>query len=312
MQVLGDLEELEAACGGGVAMTIGVFDAVHRGHQMLMGRARDEGQRRGLKSLVFTFERHPLSVLAPVHCPPAMTQPAQKVRLIEEQGVDLCLMLRFTAEIAATEPETFVREILAQKCRARFIVCGEDFSFGAGGGGKVELLRERAEEFGYEIEVCDSMMQGASPISSTRLRSDLIDGHLGEVEDLLGRRYGIEAEVVTGDGRGRELGFPTANLKAAEDQLIPADGVYAVIVRAGGAAHGGMLNIGSRPTFEGAGRAIEVHLFDFEAELTGTRIEMEFIARVRDERKFDGVEKLIEQLKRDEQTCRELCGEAMG
>lgn len=306
MQVFHHLEELEAPCRDGVCMTIGVFDAVHRGHQALMTRAREEAEKRNLKSLVFTFERHPLALLAPVHCPPTLTQPKRRASLIEDQGVDLLLLLRFTREIAAIPAEEFVEKILVDLCRVRYLVCGRDFSFGAGGRGNVQLLRELSTTCDYELEVLSPVMEGRSTISSTRIRDVLISGEVEQVVPMLSRRYAFQAEVVTGDQRGRQIGFPTANLMPQAGQLIPADGVYAVFVTVDGHRHGGMLNIGSRPTFEGAGRSIEVHLFDFNAELVGKTVEMEFVRRIRDEQKFASVDELVAQLKADEASARSI------
>lgn len=306
MDVFHHLEDLEAPCEGGTCVTIGVFDAVHLGHQALMRRTREEAVRRNLRSLVFTFERHPLALLAPVHCPPTLTQPKRRIPLIEGQGVDLLLLLRFTHEIAAIPAEEFVEKVLVGLCRARFVICGRDFSFGAGGKGNVQLLRELSTTFGYDLEVLAPVMEGRSVISSTRIRDLLISGDVENVVPMLSRRYGFSAEVVTGDARGRQIGFPTANLMPETGQLIPADGVYAVCVTSAGKRHGGMLNIGSRPTFDGAGRSIEVHLFDFHDNLVGQTIDMEFVRRIRDEQKFSSVEALIAQLRRDEADCRHL------
>lgn len=310
MEVFHHLEDLDEACKGGVCMTIGVFDAVHLGHQALMARAREEARRRGVSSLVFTFERHPLALLAPVYCPPTLTQPGKRSELIEAQGIDLCLMLRFTPQIAAIPPEEFVEDVLVRRCRVRFLITGPDFSFGAGGKGDVKLLRELSTGFGYDYEVLTPIRAGASTISSTRIRDMILSGDVEGVVPMLRRRYGFEAEVVTGDARGRTIGFPTANLMPENNQLVPADGVYAVRVRVGEQVHGGMLNIGTRPTFGGAGRSIEAHLFDFSGDLVGRRVETEFVRRIRDEKKFASVEELVEQLRRDEAVSREALASA--
>ncbi len=311
MILLKRLEQLTATCDGGACVTIGVFDAVHRGHQMIIKRARDEARMRAVTSLVVTFERHPLALLAPVHCPPAITQPEEKARLIEGLDVDACLMLRFTSEVADIPAEEFIREILVRRCGVRFITCGWNFSFGAGGKGTTEMLKSAGEELGFDVEIFEPMIQGHSPISSTGVRNLLIEGDVAEAVELLGRRYGFSAEVVTGDRRGRTIGYPTANLKPGENQLIPSEGVYAVAVETGdGAELGGMMNIGHRPTFAGAGPSIEVHIFDFDRDIVRQAIRVEFIERVRDEIKFDGVEKLVAQLGRDEAKCREICAKA--
>jgi riboflavin kinase / FMN adenylyltransferase len=310
MDILHQLEDLEGPCRDGVCLTIGVFDAVHLGHQALIRRTREESARRGLKSLVFTFERHPLALLAPVHCPPTLTQPRARAALIEKLGVDLLLLLRFTREVASIPPDAFVERVLVGLCRVRFLICGRDFSFGAGGRGNVQLLKELSTTFGYDIEVLSPVTEGRSAISSTRVRDTLLSGDVELVVPMLGRRYAFSAEVVTGDQRGRQIGFPTANLIPETGQLIPADGVYAVFVSLDGRRHGAMLNIGSRPTFEGAGRSVEAHLFDFSGELVGRTVELEFVKRLRDERKFSSVDALVEQLRHDEAASREILSRA--
>jgi riboflavin kinase / FMN adenylyltransferase len=306
MEILHQLEDLEGPCRDGVCMTIGVFDAVHLGHQALIRRSREESVKRDLKSLVFTFERHPLALLAPVHCPPTLTQPRARAGLIEGLGVDLLLLLRFTRDVASIPPEEFVERVLVGLCRVRFLICGRDFSFGAGGRGNVQLLRELSTTYGYDLEVLPPVMEGRVAISSTRVRDTLLSGDVDRVVPMLSRRYAFTAEVVTGDQRGRQIGFPTANLIPEAGQLIPADGVYAVFVTFDHRRHGGMLNIGSRPTFEGAGRSIEVHLFDFSGDLVGRDVELEFVRRLRDERKFSSVNELVAQLKNDESASREI------
>ncbi len=293
-------------------MTIGVFDAIHRGHQALIRRAKEQASVLGVRSLVFTFERHPLALLAPAYCPPTLLQPEIKARLIESLGIDLCLLLPFTAEVAATPADEFIKKILAGRCRARYVVCGKNFSFGAGGKGNARMLAELGPKFGFKVEVFDPVLEGHHWISSTRVRDTLLEGSIRHATEMLSRRYGFQAKVVTGDARGRTIGFPTANLVPAADQLVPADGVYAVAVSvlddqgAKSERHGGMLNIGQRPTFEGAGRSMEVHLFDFSRELVGRTVEIEFIERIRDEKKFSGVETLVAQLREDEATCRKI------
>lgn len=310
MRLLSTLDHLADACAEGVAMTIGVFDGVHRGHQMLIRRARDQARMRAVRSLVFTFERHPLAHLAPAYCPKTLTQPAEKARLIEELEVDLCLMLPFTGDFAAIPSGDFIERVLVGLCRVRYIVCGWNFSFGAGGQGNTDLLKRRGLELGFDTEIVDPLSAGVSPISSTGIRHYLLQGQTREAERLLMRPYGFEAEVVAGHGRGRQIGYPTANLQVPPNQLIPADGVYAVQVVSGGFLRGGMLNIGNRPTFEGAGRAMEVHLFDFSGDLNGQTVRMEFLERTRDERKFSGVDELVAQLKMDEAACRAIWEES--
>ncbi|MBI1785590.1 bifunctional riboflavin kinase/FAD synthetase [Candidatus Sumerlaeota bacterium] len=311
MRLLRKLDELDGACAAGTCVTIGVFDAVHRGHQALIQRAREEARRRGILSLVFTFERHPLNVLAPAYCPPAILQPDQKAALIAGLGVDLSLLLEFTAEFASISAGVFIEDILVGKCRTKFLNCGRNFSFGAGAKGHADLLIKEGKQFGFDVEILELVSEGASMVSSSRIRQSLLQGRVEDAATMLTRPYGFAAQVITGDQRGRQIGYPTANLLPPADQLIPADGVYAVRVAAEqeGPRLGGMLNIGTRPTFD-AGRSIEVHLFDFSGELVGRTIEVEFLSRIRDERKFASVDALIAQLKQDEAACRVICASA--
>jgi riboflavin kinase/FMN adenylyltransferase len=224
-------------------------------------------------------------------------------------------MLPFTREFAATPAERFIEEVLIGKCRARYLACGHDFSFGQGGRGDVAMLREYATRAGFEVDVLDAVEEGSSIVSSSRVRQALLQGHVEEAASLLTRPYALRGEVVPGEARGRTIGYPTANLKPPLGQLIPAVGVYAVAATidperadSGEPASrwGGMLNIGYRPTFDGRTLSIEAHLFDFSGELVGRTVEIEFLRRIRDEMKFSGIGALTEQLRRDEQTCRRI------
>lgn len=320
MRVMTEIDALRKPCADGVSMTIGMFDGVHRGHQMLIGRAVEEARRHDLAALVFTFREHPLTVLAPPYAPKALTSPEEKLDLIAAQGVDCCLMLDFTPEFAAIEPGQFLTEIVARLCRARFIVCGPDFRFGKQGRGDVELLKQRGETLGYEVEIAENLIEGGMPVKSTRVRQSLFEGDVEETQRLLGRPYRLSGTVVKGDRRGRTLGFPTANLQLPEWRLVPGDGVYAVRAElvdlteaddktdVSGRHRPGMMNIGKRPTFAGLQRTHEVFLFDFEGDLYGQEITVHFIKKIRDERKFESIDDLIEQLESDESTCRRILG----
>lgn len=317
-RALRSLEELDAIPPAGSVATIGVFDGVHRGHHALIDRTVSEARAAGLASLVFTFERHPLALLAPAHRPPTLTPVDRKLELIAERGPDFALALDFTKDFAATPPESFVREVLVGRCRARRLICGGNFSFGAGGRGDVRLLQSMGPALDLDTEVVESVGDSGAPVSSTRIRDALIEGRVEEAAAMLSRPYDFRAEVVGGRRLGRTIGFPTANLRPPEDQLVPADGVYAMEVlvpgpdgaRGGGGTFGGMLNAGTRPTFDGAGRAVEVHLLDFAGELVGRELEVRFLGRVREERKFAGVEELVAQLHRDAAASREILARA--
>lgn len=306
MELLTDLSQLSAACGAGVAMCIGTFDGVHRGHQMLMEKTITRAHELGLRSLVFTFSEHPLTLLAPPHAPMLLTDAEEKAALIAEHGVDLCARIDFTPAFAATEAGDFLERVVAGDCRARYLACGRDFRFGARGAGDAEMLLARGAELGFEVEICEWLDEGGFPIKSTRIRQDLLEGKVEEAARLLGRPYALHGRVVRGDERGRTIGFPTINLEPSPRKLVPGHGVYAAQVHVGDGTWGGMLNIGVRPTFKGMSRTIETYLFDFSGDLYGREVRLDILRRVREERRFPSVEALIEQLKQDEQTCREI------
>lgn len=311
MQLITDLSQLPEACRGGVAMCIGVFDGVHRGHRMLIDRAAAEAHARGLKSLVFTFRDHPLSLLAPPYAPLLLSSPEEKAELIADCGADLCAMIDFTAEFASTPADAFLREIVAGACQARAIICGEDFRFGARGQGDIAMLRAQAAELGYAVAVLEALGEGHGAVKSTRIRQCLLEGRLGEATSLLGHPYWLTGPVVHGDHRGRTIGYPTANVAPPARRLVPENGIYAARAQVAGAVHGAMMSIGIRPTFSGTHRTIEVNLFDFSGDLYGAELRIIFVKRLRDELKFSSVEALIAAIQKDEVDCREILRERM-
>lgn len=306
MQLLTDLNQLSEACRGGVAMCIGVFDGVHRGHRVLIDAATREARRLGLKSLVFTFRDHPLSVLAPPYAPKLLSSPEEKAELIAASGVDLCAMIDFTPEFAATPAESFLRDVVGGACQARFIACGEDFRFGSGGSGDTALLRQRGPELGFAVEVVESLIVGHGPVKSTRIRQALLEGRLDEANMLLGHPYKLTGIVVHGDHRGRTIGYPTANVEPPARRLVPENGIYAARAVLGGETRDAMMSIGIRPTFNSPRRTIEVNILDFSGDIYGQELRIIFIARLRDELKFAGVPELIEAIRNDEANCRAI------
>jgi riboflavin kinase/FMN adenylyltransferase len=304
MELIRNLSELSVACREGVCMCIGMFDGVHRGHQMLMKRTQERAQALGLRSLVFTFPEHPLSLLAPPYAPLLLSSPEEKARLIESRGIELCSMIPFTPEFAAVSAQDFLQNIVAGACQARAVICGPDFHFGTHGAGDVDMLVRQGRELSYEVEVCEPLVEGDNPIKSTRIRQSLLEGRIEEANGLLGHPYTLTGVVVEGDRRGRTIGFPTANLNPPERRLVPHNGVYAARATVGGQPWDAMMNIGLRPTFNKAQRSIEVHLFNYSGDLYGQEMRITFVARIREERKFDSVQALIAQLRADEVACR--------
>jgi riboflavin kinase/FMN adenylyltransferase len=316
MKLVTTLDDLRTACQPGTCVSIGMFDGVHRGHQMLMGKIVEQARTRKLKSLAFTFSNHPLSLLAPPYAPKLLSDPDEKARLLASWGVEICAMLEFTPEFAQIEAHDFLTEIIGQHCRSRYLVCGPDFRFGAQGKGDIEMLRAEAGRLGLEVEVCGALLDSGGAIRSTRVRNALLEGRVTEATRLLGRPYRLHGVVGRGDQRGRTIGYPTANLEVPAARLVPQNGVYAVQVQlktdGSMATHGAMLNIGIRPTFGLQQRTVEAFIFDFNGDLYGAELTVDFVAKVRDEQKFSSAAELVEQLRIDETTCRTIIGATAG
>ncbi len=290
-------------------VTVGTFDGVHQGHQavlqFLMSRARE---RNGV-STVLSFDPHPREVLRgePV---PLLTTIEERAELLAELGIERFIVLPFTPALAAMPARRFVEEILVQRIGLQAICVGYDHTFGRNREGNVALLQQLGPQYGFAVDVIPPQVVDDRTVSSTLIRTLLVrDGAVRQAAALLGRPYMLQATVVRGDGRGRILGFPTANLHPVHPRkLIPRNGVYAVRVWLSGTTtpRDGMMNIGMRPTFAGERRTLEVYVLDFEGDLYGQRIRVDFIERLRDERRFPSVEALREQLFRDRQRCMEV------
>lgn len=290
------------------AVTIGKFDGVHAGHRAVIGELRTKAETAGLRSVVVTFDRHPLRLLAPEKCPESLTSNEQKLELLEEAGVDATLMLRFDEQRSGQEPEDFVREVLVGALRARLVLVGEDFRFGRRGRGDVELLRRLGAEHGFRVELIpDVRPDGERRASSTWIRELLEQGRVREVSLLLGRHPSVRSTVVRGEQRGRLLGFPTANLHPQLEGFLPADGVYAGYLVVDGERHPAAISIGNNPTFEGVpARQLEAWAIDRDFDLYDRRVEVEFVEYLRPMQKFDGIDPLIAQLKADEADARRI------
>lgn len=280
----------------GTAVTVGVFDGVHRGHRATLRRLRERSGGRPI--VVATFAPHPATVLAPDRAPRLLTTPGQRLRLFEELGVDIVAILEFNEDMRLMSAESFVDDILVRVLRAEVIVIGSDFRFGHQGEGDVDMLHRMAAASGYVFEAVD-LEGGETPISSTAIRRLLIDGRLDEATQLLGRPYSVAGVVVAGEGRGKSIGVPTANLELDPDQFIPKLGVYAVTAQVGGRGWRGVCNVGIRPTFGGSREIVEVHILEFDDDIYGSVLEVEFLHRIRDERQFESVDALVAQIHRD-------------
>ncbi len=300
MQVLGP--EDTTAPGPGSAVTIGAYDGVHLGHRALLAELSAQAARRGLVSAVVTFDRHPATVVRPESAPPQLTDLAQKLELLESCGIDRTVVVPFDRDRADETADEFVAEILVGALGARLVVVGEDFHFGHGRKGNVALLRELGAAGAFEVDGV-ALTGGAEPVSSTRIRRLVAQGDVAAAAALLGRAHQVRGEVVVGDGRGAaELGVPTANVDVPPDIALPGLGVYAgCYQRPDGAEHPAAISVGRRPTFydDAPAPLVEAHLLDFDGDLYGEQARVSFVARLRDERRFDSTGELIAQMRRD-------------
>ncbi|MCD6505437.1 bifunctional riboflavin kinase/FAD synthetase [Candidatus Poribacteria bacterium] len=287
------------------AVTFGTFDGVHIGHQAVIGRVVEEGHRCGLLSVVVSFDPHPLRFIAPDKAPSLLTLSAKKLELFEGLGVDVTVLAKLEPQLAEMSPQEFVERILVGKLGAQKVVVGPDCSFGKGRSGNVEVLKEMGGRFGFSVYVVPKKKINGAPISSTRVRNAIKAGDLRLAERMLGRRYSILGRVIKGERIGKKIGYPTANLDT-DDQLLPPKGVYAARVKLDGKRFNGLLYIGERPTFEGREMRIEVHILDFNGDIYGRWLEVEFAEAIRGERRFASAEELAGQLAQDERIARRI------
>lgn len=289
----------------GSVVTIGNFDGVHRGHAELFRMLRRKSRELGLPSVVVTFEPHPLTLLAFETSPPLITTFDQKVALIEEQGVDCLVVIEFTRTFSMFTAESFVRQLLCAALGMRHIIIGHDYAFGRDRQGNYATLERMGAELGFSLEDLDPVGEGGAIFSSSLARRYIADGDVSGAAAILGRYYAISGKVVHGRELGHLLGFPTANI-ATRNELIPLDGVYAVMVAMGDRLFEGACNIGTNPTFEGKVRTIEVFLLNFSGELYDRELEICFVHRLREERKFPNADALIQAIGHDVDQCRTI------
>ena len=296
--------DLAAVPPGQRSLAIGTFDGVHVGHQHVIGTAIAVGREQGLRTAVLTFDRHPRALLAAQAPPRLLTPPAVKRELIANLGADELIILHFDERLAAMPAEEFCRDVLVGRLRARVVVVGENFTFGAGGRGGPASLRACGEQLGFRTIVVPLVTQGGHPISSSRVRRLLRAGHLAEVREILGRPPSTHGVVVHGDERGRTLGVPTANIAAEADSLFPGRGVYAARARVHDHWYRAAVNVGHNPTFRSRADdtttvRIEAFLIGFQGDLYGQAIKVDFLAKIRDERTFPSVDYLVARMRQD-------------
>ena len=284
--------------------TIGFFDGVHRGHQFLIQQVMDEARRRGATSLVVTFSNHPRSVVGTSAAVPLLSTSDEKREMLRQQGVDEVQMLEFTTSLAALTARQFMQKLHDEQ-GVDVLVIGYDHRFGHNRAEGFDDYCRYGREMGIEVVQAQALTDDYIPVSSSLIRAALLEGRVDNASQLLGHHYMLTGRVVDGFKIGRRLGYPTANICAPSDKLLPCDGVYVVEAIVGNTRSYGMLNIGFRPTFNSTARTIEVHLFDFNADIYSQHITLHFLHHLREERKFETPEQLVEQLTIDEQQARE-------
>ena len=284
-------------------LALGNFDGVHLGHQNIFRHVVSRADEIGGTPMVFTFDCHPLKVLAPERALLVLTTNAQKRSLIGALGVRVGLWIPFTEQFARQKPLAFIRDVLQERIGVRELVVGYDFRFGHCRAGNVTLLQQQAAAHGYDVTVIPAVKLGETVVSSSTIRALLQKGQVEEAARLLGRDYALSGLVVEGFRRGAKLGFPTANVRV-DHEIVPREGVYAVRVELEGRQYPGVANVGRNPTFGNESLSVEVHLLDFEDDLYGTRLGVAFVARMRDERKFASADELVAQIACDVQRAR--------
>lgn len=303
----------DCAAGRACAVTIGAYDGVHIGHRMVIERVRRVAAEQELASAVVTFDQHPAAVVRPDSAPKLLTDLQQKLELLGDTGIDYVLVVHFDQSRSEESADDFVREVLVGCVETRAVVVGHDFHFGYKRQGNVALLQEMGADLGFDVTglrlFADGL--GGSAVSSTRIRALLAEGAVGEAASLLGRPHQVRGVVEPGDRRGRELGFPTANVGVPSEIALPADGVYAGwYMRPDGVRRPAALSLGRRPTFyeEAELSLLEAHLLDFDGDLYGEPARVEFVAHLRGQERFESARALIDQMQRDVVTTRRVLG----
>lgn len=299
------LEALPAPDGPTV-VTVGFFDGVHLGHRAVLGRAVEEARRRGTRSVAVTFDRHPREILAPGREPRLLTTVERKAELIAATGIDLVVVLEFTEAFSRWPAERFISAVLVEGLRTEHAVVGADFTFGFKALGTPELLIETGSTYGFTAERVELLHLGERKVSSSSIREALVEGDLTWPQEALGRRFVLDGTVVRGAGRGTGIGWPTANLQTPPRLLLPGSGVYAGRARVPAGGFVSAINVGTNPTFGVEPLHVESFLLDFEGDLVGEPMAVEFWARLREELRFETAEALSDAIADDVRRTREL------
>lgn len=300
----------DAAPGGWgrAVVTIGVFDGVHTGHQQTIGHAVKRAREMGLPAVVLTFDPHPSEVVRPGSHPAMLTSPQRKAELLAGLGVDVLCVQPFTLDFSKLDADRFVHDVLVEHLHAALVVVGENFRFGHKAAGDVELLAKLGRTFGFAVESAPLVTADGTVYSSTYVRACVDAGDVEAAAAVLGRPHRLEGVVVRGDQRGREIGFPTANLMVARYAAVPADGVYAAWLVRGNERLPAAVSIGTNPTFAGQDRRVEAYVLDFSGDLYGERLALDFVSHLRPTLKFDGVPALVEAIEDDVARTRAVLG----
>jgi riboflavin kinase/FMN adenylyltransferase len=293
----------------GTVVTVGTFDGVHLGHQAVLEEIQRRAIRRRSHSILVTFDRHQLTVVRPEAAPPLLTTPDEKKAILAQSGLDYVAFLPFTRTLSRYSPEEFIRLVLRDRFRVEELVIGHDHGFGRSRSGSIDTARRLGADLGFDVDVVAAVTAGTAEtsVSSTTVRDALVAGDVETAAEGLGRPYSFRGPVVHGMGRGKELGFPTANIPAPGGRkLLPKEGIYAVRASLRREIHNGLLHLGPRPTFAGSPPSIELYLLDFDADIYGETVQVDFLSRLRDVEPFATPGALVEQMRRDGASAREF------
>jgi len=286
-------------------LTLGNFDGVHLGHQRIFEELKEEARKIDGEAIVFTFDPHPLQILNPQRCPPLITPFKKKLMLMERSGIDVLIVATFDLSLANIMPEAFVKQILVDEIGAKKILVGYNYYFGKDRKGNVEMLIRLGQKFGFEVKVIEAMKVNDIPVSSSKIRELIQDGKMPDAAQLLGRNYLLIGKVIWGADRGKQLGFPTANLEILNG-LYPKTGVYAVEVIMGDKTYPGVADVGYNPTFGENPLSVEVHILNFSRDIYGEEIQLIFLERIRDEKAFENPDSLARQIRKDIAVARKI------
>ncbi len=301
MQIFEDIRNIQKNLN--TVLTLGTFDGIHLGHQEIIKTLVNRAKENNFRNVVVTFYPHPRTVVANKFDIKLLTTQDEKKEIFGNLGVQNLLTINFTKEFASLSPEEFINQYLINSIGVSEIILGHDHHFGKGRGGNAELLMKLGRQKGFSVKIIEPFYANDEVVSSTKIRNALLSGDVQKANEMLGRNYSFSGVVVSGDRRGRELGYPTANIKlSSQDKLLPAIGVYAVNVSVGNEKHNGLLSIGNRPTFYNDGEVVtEVYIYNFNSDIYDEAIKVELIERLRGEEKFDSADALIEQMNRDKE-----------